>query len=107
MNTLSKEYVVQGRRGSAMDLKIVRLLNPSLLAMSPPAGSRNVLRGQAIEGPGGRWVPCATYAPNGQYYPGLFQVGPGKKQVCAANFTTHRADIALEVAIELARSSAA
>ena len=45
---------------------------------SPPPGSVNVLVGKKVEGPGGRWIPCATKTADGAYYSGLFQVGPGK-----------------------------
>ncbi len=56
---------------------------------SPPPGAVNVDRGRPVEGPGGRWVPCATQVSSKSYVPGIFQVGIGMKQVCAtdASFT--------------------
>lgn len=54
----------------------------------PPAGAVNVLRGDPIEGPGGRWVPCATKIGGGLYCASLFKVGAGQKQVCAISETT-------------------
>ncbi len=51
----------------------------------PPPGSVNVLLGGPIEGPGGRWIPCATKVGDGVYWAGLFQVGPGQRQVCAVD----------------------
>ena len=80
--------------------------NPSTLS-SPPPGSINVLVGKKVEGPGGRWVPCATQTKDGAYYSGLFQVGPGKRQVCAANAPMRCPNEALSHAIELASSAAA
>lgn len=99
--------MTRGPEGSFMRLKINCLLDPSLMAISPPYGAKNVLLGAAVEGPGGKWIPCATAVPSGVYYPGLFQVGAGQKQVCVANLRTHQADVALSHAIELAKLSAA
>ncbi len=74
---------------------------------NPPKGSVNVLLGKAIKGPGGRWVPCATQAPSGAYYSGLFRVGPGQRQLCAKHAPAGTAKEALSQAINLARSAAA
>ena len=83
------------------------LLDPSAMVSSPPPGSVNVRLGKTVEGPGGRWVPCATEIAEGVYYSGLFEVGPGRKQVCAADLPLPCADAALLRAIELASSAAA
>ena len=74
---------------------------------SPPPGSVNVRVGKFVDGPGGRWVPCATKTTGGDYYSGLFQVGPGQRQVCAADIALRCPDAALSRAIELASSAAA
>jgi len=82
-------------------------LDPSIMVCSPPPGSVNVRVGKVVEGPGGRWVPCVTEIAGGVYYSGLFEVGPGRRQVCAADLTLPCADEALSRAIELASSAAA
>ncbi len=74
---------------------------------SPPPGSINVLLGRKVEGPGGKWIPCATKTSEGRYFSGLFQVGPGKRQVCAANVPLGCPKEALSRAIELASAAAA
>ncbi len=74
---------------------------------SPPPGSINVLLGEKVEGPGGRWIPCATKTSDGSYYSGLFQVGPGQRQVCAASMPHSSPKDALSCAIELASAAAA
>ena len=74
---------------------------------APPPGSVNVKFGKSVEGPGGRWVPCATRIADGLYCSSLFEVGPGRRQVCAANSRFHCADDALLSAIELASTAAA
>lgn len=74
---------------------------------SPPPGSVNVRFGKSIEGPGGRWVPCVTQVADGLYCSSLFQVGPGRRQVCAATAPYSCADEALRSAIELASTAAA
>ena len=84
-----------------------KLLDPSVLAASPPPGSVNVRIGQIVEGPGGKWVPCATEVSAGVYYSSLFQVGPGQHQVCAADLSLPCAEMALARAIELAFCAAA
>jgi hypothetical protein len=87
-------------------MKLVSLLEPSIKVSSPPPGSVNVLVGRTVEGPGGRWVPCATRSTGGVYYSGLFEVGPGKRQVCS-DLPLSSADEALSRAIELASTAAA
>lgn len=90
-----------------MNCNTPKFLDPSVLATSPPPGSINVLVGKAIEGPGGTWVPCVTEVADGTYYSGLFQVGPGQHQVCAADRALPCANMALARAVELAASAAA
>ena len=77
------------------------------MVSSPPPGSVNVRVGRTVEGPGGKWVPCATEISGGVFFSGLFEVGPGRRQVCAAELPLHCADEALSRAIELASSAAA
>ena len=87
-------------------MSLVDLLGPTVLVSGPPPGSVNVRVGQSVEGPGGRWVPCATEIAEGLYYSGLFEVGPGRRQVCA-DLPFPCADRALSYAAELASSAAA
>jgi hypothetical protein len=87
-------------------MKFVSLLEPSIMVSSPPPGSVNVRIGKTVEGPGGRWVPCATRIAGGVYYSSLFEVGPGRRQVCS-DFPLPTADEALSRAIELASTAAA
>lgn len=82
-------------------------LNNSATLSSPPPGSVNVLIGDKVEGPGGKWIPCATKTADGAYISSLFQVGPGKRQVCAANIHLRCPKEALLRATELAFSAAA
>lgn len=77
------------------------------MAVSPPPGAQNVRRGKVVEGPGGCWVPCATRVAPGVYVSGLFQVGPGQRQVCVPDRPTHCAEVALLQAISLATFAAA
>ncbi len=74
---------------------------------APPPGSVNVMFGKSIEGPGGRWVPCVTQVGDGLFCSSLFEVGPGRRQVCAATSRFRCADEALQSAIELASTAAA
>ncbi len=76
------------------------------VAVSPPPGSKNVRIGKVVTGPGGDWVPCATRVAPGQFYPGLFQVGPGRKQVCISDVAMKCPDKALSRAIAIAESAA-
>lgn len=79
----------------------------SAMVSSPPPGSVNVRVGETVKGPGGKWVPCATKIPGGVYCSGLFEVGPGRRQVCAIDRRSPCAEEALAHAIELASSAAA
>lgn len=88
-------------------MNIINFLNKSATLSSPPPGSINVLLGNKVEGPGGGWIPCATKTADGSYYSGLFQVGPGQRQVCAASVPLRCPEEALSRAIELASSAAA
>ena len=90
-----------------MSYKIEKLLDLSAMAVSPPPGSKNVRLGRVVEGPGGKWIPCATEIAEGIYYPGLFKVGAGQRQVCEAEVGMNCADMALSRAIELASCAAA
>ena len=78
-----------------------------LAAVSPPPGSKNVRLGQIVTGPGGSWVPCATKVASGFFYPGLFQVGPGQRQVCISDYKVSCSQAALNKAIKIAHSAAA
>ena len=88
-------------------MSLAQMFDTSVSVSSPPPGSVNVRIGTAVEGPGGRWVPCASAIAEGAYVSCVFEVGPGRKQVCAANGPTHCADEALSRAIELAATAAA
>jgi len=83
------------------------LISNSDLVSRPPAGSRNIQIGSAITGPGGRWVPCASLTLRGSFLSCVYEVGPGRKQVCLVNQPLHCADEALARAIELAAIAAA
>ncbi len=88
-------------------MNFTNCLSATALLSSPPPGSVNVLVGKRVEGPGGKWIPCATKIADGSYYSGLFQVGPGKRQVCAADMPLHCPNEALSRATELASAAAA
>ncbi len=83
------------------------LLDLSALMSSPPPGSRNVLVGKAVEGPGGRWIPCATAVSDGAFMSCVYEVGPGRRQVCATNRRTKCPREALSRASILAETAAA
>ena len=83
-----------------------QLFGLSALVTNPPPGAINVRVGDGVEGPGGRWIPCATKISEGLYYSALFEVGPGRKQVCSG-FKFACADQALSHARVLATSQAA
>lgn len=84
-----------------------KLFKTSVLVSSPPPGSVNVQIGSAVEGPGGRWIPCASAITDGAYVSCVYQVGPGNRQVCATIHPTYCADEALSRAIQLASTAAA
>lgn len=79
----------------------------SLRMSCPPPGSVNVRFGAAVEGSGGRWVPCASAVADGAYVPCIYEVGPGRRQVSAGVDPTYSADEALAWAIEFATTAAA
>jgi hypothetical protein len=79
----------------------------SRVASHPPPGAVNVRLGEAVKGPGGTWVPCVTKIANGGFYSSLFEVGPGRRQVCATDVCLTCADQAMLRAIELAECAAA
>jgi hypothetical protein len=83
------------------------LFDVSVLMSSPPPGTVNVRIGEAVEGPGGRWIPCASAIADGAFVSCVYEVGPGRRQVCAATNTTYCADEALSRAMELAATAAA
>ena len=88
-------------------MKLAELIDPSVVMSSPPPGAVNVLLGSGVEGPGGRWIPCATKIGQGVFYSGLFQVGPGRRQVCATGRPHECPAEALARAVELATTAAA
>jgi len=88
-------------------MELAKLLDTSATLCGPPPGSINVLVGTGVEGPGGRWIPCATAVPSGTYLSSIFEVGPGRKQVCASMTPMRSADEALSRAIALAATAAA
>lgn len=88
-------------------MNIDELLDVSSLMVPPPPGSVNVCIGVAVEGPGGRWIPCASAIADGAYVSCIYEVGPGCRQVCSAVQPTYSADEALARAVELAVTAAA
>lgn len=92
-------------KGGVMNLE--SLFDQSVQVSCPPSGSVNVRIGNAVEGPGGRWVPCASAIADGAYVSCVYEVGPGRRQVCAATPPTYCAEEALSRAIELADTAAA
>lgn len=88
-------------------MSIDRLLDASSLVSCPPPGSVNVCIGNAVEGPGGRWIPCASAIADGAYVSCVYEIGPGRRQVCSAAAPTYSADEALSRAIDLAVTAAA
>ena len=88
-------------------MNITSFFDPTIMVSGPPPGSINVRVGETIEGPGGKWVPCATEVCGGVFCSSLFEVGPGRRQVCAANTSFSSADEAFHHAIDLAYSAAA
>lgn len=88
-------------------MNVAELLHLTSTVTSPPPGAINVRIGKTVVGPGGKWVPCATQIPGGVYCSSVFEVGPGRRQVCAANTPTTCADEALSKAIAMACSAAA
>lgn len=88
-------------------MSLDKLFEKSVQVSCPPAGSVNVRIGNAVEGPGGRWIPCASSIADGAYVSCVYEVGPGRRQVCAASHPIYCADEAFSRAIELAATAAA
>ena len=88
-------------------MSLAPLIQLSAELTAPPQGAVNVRVGEAIDGPGGRWLPCATAIAEGVYVSSIYEVGPGRRQVCAAYRTTHCVSDALSRASELAATAAA
>lgn len=88
-------------------MSLDKLFETSVLLSCPPAGSVNAITGKAVEGPGGRWIPCASVVAEGAYVSCVFETGPGRRQVCAALPPETCSAKALSRAIELAETAAA
>ncbi|WP_306115582.1 hypothetical protein [Roseovarius sp. MMSF_3305] len=88
-------------------MNLAKFFDTSMIVSCPPPGSVNVRTGTAIEGPGGRWIPCASEVSDGAYVSCVYEVGPGRKQVCAGTRPTSCAEEALSNAAELAATAAA
>ena len=88
-------------------MDLAQIFAPSIAVTSPPPGAVNVRVGPTVEGPGGKWVPCATEIASGVYWSGLFEVGPGRRQVCASGCPMPSADEAFSHALDLASTAAA
>ena len=86
-------------------VSLAGVLGPSAELSRPPAGSVNVKVGDLIIGPGGSWVPCATRAGK-HYLAGLFQIGPGQRQVCEVRQTFANERDAYFQAVKMATSAA-
>jgi len=89
-----------------MRVTLAGILGPSAELSCPPPGSINVKVGNLIIGPGGSWVPCATRAGK-LYLAGLFQIGPGQRQVCEVRQTFANESDAFFKAVKMATSAAA
>ncbi len=83
------------------------LLDISSSISSPPPGSINVRMGTPVEGPGGRWIPCASAIESGGFVSCIYEIGPGRRQVCAATPPFGCEEQALSRAVELAGTAAA
>jgi hypothetical protein len=83
------------------------LFDNTTLLSGPPSGTVNVRVGRPVEGPNGKWIPCASEVADDTYVSCIFPVGPGCRQVCAVNEPTTDIDKALSRATELARTAAA
>ena len=57
-------------------MDIAKLLDPTLMVSGPPPGSVNVRIGKSVEGPGGKWVPCATEIPESRLGSAFGAMGP-------------------------------
>ena len=83
------------------------LFQPAIGVRCVPPGSINVQFGAAVEGPGGRWVPCASTNEDGCFLPSIFEIGPGRHQICTGLAPVSCPKEALQVAWELASIAAA
>ena len=88
-------------------MKFEQLLDQSLLVSCPPPGAVNVRKGKAVCGSGGRWIPCAVAIADGLFVASVYEVGPGRKQVCAPTGPTSNVDEALGIAMKFAATAAA
>jgi len=88
-------------------MELEAIFDTAVSVSAPPPGAVNVRIGHPIEGPGGRWIPCATALTDQSYVPCVFEVGVGRKQVCAPHSTMMSVDAALTLAVELAETAAA
>lgn len=88
-------------------MSLTKLFDKSVQVSCPPPGTVNVCIGRPVEGPGGRWVPCASAIAGGAYLSCVYEVGLGRRQVCDPNRLTYCANEALSHAIELAATAAA
>mmetsp|Transcript_29640 Transcript_29640/g.58625 ORF Transcript_29640/g.58625 Transcript_29640/m.58625 type:complete len:89 (+) Transcript_29640:813-1079(+) len=86
---------------------IDQVLNALKHVSQPPEGAVNVRVGAAVEGPGGRWVPCASAIANGEYVPCVYEVGPGRRQVCGGQVPSTSESDALSRAVALAVTASA
>lgn len=84
-----------------------KLFDNTVFICCPPPGSVNVRTGKPVEGPGGRWIPCVCAIADGAFVSCVYEVGPGRKQVCSALPPTFCDEEALSRAIGLAVLSAA
>lgn len=85
---------------------LAEFFDMSMSVGNPPAGAVNVSVGVAIEGPGGRWVPCVSAVAPGKFLPSVFEIGPGRHQVCADIHPVDSAADALSLAARLAKTAA-
>lgn len=88
-------------------MSLTEFFDMSVQVSGPVPGSVNVRVGKAVEGPGGRWIPCASEVSGGTFVSCVYEVGPGRKQVCAASRPTSCAEEALSRAVDLATTAAA
>lgn len=90
-----------------VDMCLKNLFTSTAMVSCAPSGTVNVRIGNPIEGPGGRWIPCVSAISDGAYVSCIFEVGPGRRQVCAVANPTNDVDEALSGAMDLARTAAA
>lgn len=82
-------------------------INQLIQISFPPSGAVNTLKGVPVEGPGGRWVPCVTALESGDFIACLYEVGPGRRQVCGDAIPHASETEALMRAVNLAVIAAA